>query len=155
MAWRARTLSKALRRPQRLGLDREGPELVVEPGAPHRRDGIARLQHRPQPPRAAAAHDAEMAAVLGRQQFDDRAGLAIGPRAQHHAAIPPFHHALSSRLRGFSILRVVTRHTTVDGSDGAVSVFQRDPDEFAGSDPDGGLLAEPSFPDAVRRERHW
>ena len=54
-------------------------------------DLVARLQDRPHPRAGAAAHQAEMTAVVARQQFGDGAGFAMPPDAQHDAVIDPFH----------------------------------------------------------------
>ena len=72
-------------------LDRVMPEMLVEPRAPDHAHGVARLQQRAQPRAAAAANEAEMAAVLARHHFEDGVGLAVPPRAQHDAVIGPFH----------------------------------------------------------------
>ena len=49
--------------PQRQGLGGIGAEMLVEPRPPDEADGVAGLQHRAEPRRAPAAHEAEMAAM--------------------------------------------------------------------------------------------
>ena len=66
-------------------------EVLVEPRPPHRRDAVARLQQRAHALAGAAAHEAEMAAVLARKQFDDGGGFAMPPHAQDDAVVGPFH----------------------------------------------------------------
>ena len=72
-------------------LDRVMPEMLVEPRAPDHAHRVAGLQHRAQPRAAAAAHQAEMAAVLARHHLEDGIGLAVTPRPQHDAFVGPFH----------------------------------------------------------------
>ena len=79
--------------PQRL--DRVVAEMLVEPRPPDHAHRVAGLQHRPQPRAAAAAHQAEMAAVLARHHLEDGVGLAVAPRAEHDAFVGPFHDAES------------------------------------------------------------
>ncbi len=66
-------------------------EMLVEPRPPHRGDAVARLQQRPHPLARTAAHQAEMTAMLARQQLDDGGGFAMPPHAQHDAFVGPFH----------------------------------------------------------------
>ena len=72
-------------------LDRVMPEMLVEARAPDHPHGVAGLQQRAKPRAAAAANEAEMAAVIARHHLDDGVGLAVAPRAQHDAVIGPFH----------------------------------------------------------------
>ena len=58
-------------------LDREMSELIVGAGAIIGLDEIARHQHRPQPPRLAAADIAGLDAVRRGQRANDRAMLAM------------------------------------------------------------------------------
>ena len=80
-------------------LDRVIAEMLVEPRPPDHPQGVAGLQHRAQPRAAAAANQAEMAAVIARHHLDDGVGLAVAPRAQHDAVIGPFHGASLSPRR--------------------------------------------------------
>jgi len=52
---------------------------------------FAGLQVGLHPPRSAAAHQAEMAAMLVRQRFENRAGLAMRADGEHDGVIGPFH----------------------------------------------------------------
>ena len=72
-------------------LDRVIAEMVVEPRPPGRAQRIAGLQHPAQPRTGTAAHQAEMAAVLERHQFENDARLAVAPHAEHDAFIGPLH----------------------------------------------------------------
>ena len=72
-------------------LDRVMPKMLVEARPPDHAHGVAGLQQRAKPRAAAAANQAEMAAVIARHHFDDGAGLAVAPRSQHYAVIGPFH----------------------------------------------------------------
>src|SRR5438094_215 len=65
--------------------------MFVKPRAPPGNDPIARLQDRPQARSRPAPHQAEMATVLARHQFGDRARLTVAPHAQHDALVGPFH----------------------------------------------------------------
>src|ERR1700691_4227456 len=65
--------------------------MVVEPGAPSRAQRIAGLQHAAQPPAGAAAHQPEMAAARLSHQFENDAGLAVAPHAEHDAFVGPLH----------------------------------------------------------------
>ena len=78
-------------RAQPRAFDRVGAEMLVEPGSPNRSDAVAGLQQRPHPRGSAAAHQAEMPAMLARQQFDDGGRFAMPPHAQHNAFVGPFH----------------------------------------------------------------
>src|SRR5205823_8432108 len=78
-------------RAQPRAFDGVGTEMLVEPGSPDRSDAVAGLQQRPHPRTGPAAHQAEMPAMLARQQFDDGGGFAMPPYAQHNAFVGPFH----------------------------------------------------------------
>ena len=71
--------------------DGVGAEMLVEPRPPNRAHAVAGLQERPHPRAGAAAHEAQVPAVLARQQFDDGGGFAMPPDAQHDALVGPFH----------------------------------------------------------------
>jgi hypothetical protein len=68
-----------------------GAEMLVEPRPPHRAHAVAGLQQRPHPRARTAAHEAQMPAVLARQQLGDGGGFAMPPHAQHDAFVGPFH----------------------------------------------------------------
>ena len=76
-------------------------EMLVEPRPPHRGDAVARLQQWPHPLARTAAHQAEMTAMLARQQLDNGGGFAMPPHAQHDAFVGPFH---GRSLQDFGIL---------------------------------------------------
>src|SRR5215472_722325 len=75
------------------------PEVLVEPRAPHRADGISGLEHGPHARAGAAANEAEMPAVLASHQLRDRVRLAVPPPAEHDAAVGPFHAPDPPRTR--------------------------------------------------------
>ena len=79
------------RRAQPRAFERVGAEMFVEPRPPHGGDAVAGLQQRPHPRRGTAPHEAEMAAVAARQQFDDGGGFAMPPHPEHDAFVGPFH----------------------------------------------------------------
>lgn len=74
-----------------LRFHRVGAEMLVEPGPPRRLHGVAGLEHRSEPSRAAAAHHAEMAAMGQRHQFQDDAGFPVGAGADDEADVGPIH----------------------------------------------------------------
>ena len=77
--------------PQRQRLDRVSAEMLVEPRIPLRPHGVARLQDRPHPRAAATAHQAEMAAVTARHQFQNGIGLAVAANAKDESLVAPLH----------------------------------------------------------------
>ncbi len=79
-------------------LDGVMAEMLVEPRPPGRAQRIARLQHAAQPRAGAAAHQAEMPAVLARHQFENDARLAMALDAEHDAFIGPLHGLYLVRL---------------------------------------------------------
>src|SRR5215218_5876994 len=87
-------------RPQVAALDRIGSEMLVEPRAPDRVDGVAGLKHGLEPPRAPAVDEAEMAAVFARHQFQDHPGLAVLAASQHDAVVGPLHAVAPNRYGG-------------------------------------------------------
>ncbi len=72
-------------------LDRIIAEVLVEPRPPHRTHAVAGLQQRAHPRTGTAAHQAKVAAMAARQEFDDGAGFAMPPHPQHDAFVGPFH----------------------------------------------------------------
>ena len=72
-------------------LDLVFAEMLVEPCPPIQRDEIAGLQHRLLLAGAAAAHEAEMAAMVARHHLQDHGALAMPPDADDRALVAPFH----------------------------------------------------------------
>jgi hypothetical protein len=66
-------------------------EMLIEPRPPLRLHAVAGLQDRLQAPRAPAMHEAEMAAVRARHQFEDDARFAVLPRPEDEALVRPLH----------------------------------------------------------------
>src|SRR5208282_1065420 len=85
------------RRAQIGPLDRVMAEMLIEPRPPGRAQRVARLQHAAQARAGAAAHQAEMAAVPARHQFDNDARLAVALGAEHDGFIGPLHGLPSFR----------------------------------------------------------
>src|SRR5215471_6207954 len=85
------TNSEQITGAQPQALDREMPEVAVEPRPPGDARGIARLQDCAHARTAAAAHQAEMAAMEPRQHLEDDVGLAVPPRAQNNRLVAPLH----------------------------------------------------------------
>src|SRR5580658_6761670 len=80
-----------MRRAQIDRLDRVMAEMLIEPCPPSGAQRIAGLQHATLPLTGAAAHQAEMAAVLMRHQFENDARLAMALGAEHDAFVDPLH----------------------------------------------------------------
>jgi hypothetical protein len=72
-------------------------EVIGQTRLPFGVDVIADLQDRSQLARAPAVHEAEMPAVLAREQLQDGAGFAVRPHAEHHTFVGPMHD------QGFSL----------------------------------------------------
>ena len=83
--------AKIIRRAQAQALDRVIAQMLVEPRPPGRAHAIADLQHRLHARAEAAAHHAEMAAMLARHQLEDAARLPVPFHAEHDAFIGPLH----------------------------------------------------------------
>src|SRR5262249_26789291 len=66
------------------------PKVLVEARSPDRPHGVAWLKHGPQARTSPSAHQAEMAAMVARQQFKDGGRFAVAPRAKDDAVIGPF-----------------------------------------------------------------
>ena len=73
------------------GLGAEMAEMLGQPRLPHQLQPVARLQHRPRPPPAAALDQPQMAAVLEGQRRQDRIGLAVRPHGQRDPFVLPVH----------------------------------------------------------------
>src|SRR5262249_50638705 len=84
-----------VRRAQRQPFDAVVAKVFIEPGSPHRPHRIAWLQHRAHPRTRATTHEAEVPAVLARQQLGDDASLAVPPHAQDDAVVSPLHTGYS------------------------------------------------------------
>ena len=93
--------SQQRRRAQPRAFELVVAEMLVEPRPPHRGDAVAGLQHRAHALAGAAAHEAEMAAMLAGQQFDDGGGFAMPPHAQDDAVVGPFHGV---EITGFRVV---------------------------------------------------
>ena len=94
---------RAVHQPGGVHLDRlglEGAEMLVEPGPPEQVDAVAGLQHRLLLARAAAAHQAEMAAMRARHHLEDGAGFAMLAGAENDSLVAPFHAGAFHRLDG-------------------------------------------------------
>lgn len=75
------------------GLEAGRAELFGHPGAVAGGHPAAGLEHGLQPPRGAAGDVGGVAAMTGREQIDDGAGLPEGPRGEHEGVVDEFHIA--------------------------------------------------------------
>jgi len=85
---------RAVHQPGGIHLDRLGlkdAEMLVEAGPPQQVDAVAGLQHRLLLARAAAAHQAEMAAMRARHHLENGAGFAMLAGAENDSLVAPFH----------------------------------------------------------------
>src|SRR5262245_49061665 len=82
---------KEICRPQRKSFHRVIPKMLVEPCPPGGTQRIAWLQHRFEPRSKTSAHEAKVAAVFARHQFEDRIRLAMALDAEHDPFIGPLH----------------------------------------------------------------
>src|SRR5262245_16951061 len=82
---------KEICRPQRKSFHRVIAKMLVEPCPPGGTQRIARLQHRFEPRSKTSAHEAKVAAVFARHQFEDRIRLAMALDAEHDPFIGPLH----------------------------------------------------------------
>jgi hypothetical protein len=71
------------------------PKMLVKARSPDRVQGVAGLKHGPQPRTRPASHQAEMTAVVARQQLKDGGGFAVTARAEDDAVIGPFQNQRS------------------------------------------------------------
>ena len=69
----------------------DSAEVLTEASAPHRRNLVAGLQHRPQLWRLPAANEAGMPPVLSSQKLDDRRAFAMAASVQDKRSVMPFH----------------------------------------------------------------
>jgi hypothetical protein len=74
-------------RSRRHKLDRKAPKMLVEACAPNHAQRIAGEQRRPRATGCAATNQPEMAAVMVRQNFQNRAGLAVWASGQHDGIV--------------------------------------------------------------------
>jgi hypothetical protein len=76
-------------RPHQLAGD--STEMLAEASAPHRRNLVTGLQHRPQLWRLPAANKAGMPPVVFGQQFDNSTVFAVATGRQDERSVMPFH----------------------------------------------------------------
>ena len=77
-------------RAQLQAFDDEMPKMLVKARSPDRPHGVAGLKYGPQPRTSPTAYQAEMAAMVARQQFKNGGRFAVAPRAEDDAVIGPF-----------------------------------------------------------------
>src|SRR5262245_25953918 len=107
---------KEIRGPQRKPFHRVVAQMLVEPRSPGRTERVPRLQYRLEPRPKAAAHKAEVAAMLARHQLEDRIRLAMALDAEHDPFIGPLHGSspeslVFSRLVAQGAATSATRHS--------------------------------------------